>query len=139
MKTLTLYNDLGQTMGVITGSDVDQVLGYHCVEGSYDNAYYIDQGQPVLKTPNPSTQHTVYEFDYQTKSWALDLVKTQHCQRQLRNSLLTEIDAISATRYASLTDSQQQELQAYRLALLAVPQQAGFPSQVEWPTKPQWL
>jgi hypothetical protein len=52
---------------------------------------------------------------------------------------LQDVDAITAVWYNSLGQQQQAELQAYRQALLAVPQQAGFPLQVEWPPKPVWL
>jgi len=141
MKTFTLYNDQGQTMGVVSGSDLspDQMPGYHCIEGSYNTEYYIDQGQAVLKGQDPSTDDLIYNFDYTTKSWTVDLIKTQHSLRTKRNTLLQDVDAITAVWYNSLSEQQQAELQAYRQALLAVPQQAGFPTQVEWPTKPQWL
>jgi hypothetical protein len=59
--------------------------------------------------------------------------------RSKRNALLTDIDQVNPVRYASLTVPQQAELQAYRQLLLDVPQQAGFPTQVEWPPKPVWL
>jgi hypothetical protein len=141
MKTFTLYDNQGQTWGVVTGSDLspDQMLGYHCIEGSYNTEYYIDQAQAVLKGPDPSTDDLIYNFNYTTKSWTVDLAKTQHSLRTKRNTLLQDVDAITAVWYNSLGQQQQAELQAYRLALLAVPQQAGFPTQVEWPTKPIWL
>ena len=59
--------------------------------------------------------------------------------RKIRDQLLSLVDQVTPVWYASLTQEQQQELQAYRLALLAVPQQAGFPTAIDWPTKPQWL
>lgn len=66
-------------------------------------------------------------------------VSDQDQSRRIRDQLLAAIDQITPVWYASLTPEQQQELQAYRLALLAVPQQAGFPTAIEWPAKPQWL
>jgi uncharacterized protein YaaN involved in tellurite resistance len=62
----------------------------------------------------------------------------QHA-RTFRNKLLSAVDQINGAWYASLALEQQTELQTYRQALLAVPQQAGFPLQVEWPAKPIWL
>jgi hypothetical protein len=60
--------------------------------------------------------------------------------RNLRDRILNEtVDRINPIRYASLTTEQQQELIAYRQALLDVPQQAGWPGEIEWPTKPSWL
>ena len=52
--------------------------------------------------------------------------------------LAAEVDPIAgnALRWASLTVEQQQAWADYRQALLEVPQQAGFPHEVVWPTKP---
>ena len=52
--------------------------------------------------------------------------------------LATEVDPIAgnALRWAALTAEQQQAWADYRQALLDIPQQAGFPHEVVWPTKP---
>ena len=49
-----------------------------------------------------------------------------------------EVDPIAgnALRWAALTEEQRQAWAAYRLALLDVPQQAGFPHDVTWPEVP---
>jgi hypothetical protein len=39
-------------------------------------------------------------------------------------------------RWADLTSDKQAEWSQYRTDLLAVPQQAGFPNNITWPTKP---
>ena len=56
-----------------------------------------------------------------------------------RDNRLTEVDAIAgnALRWAELTSAKQAEWSTYRQALLDVPQQAGFPNSITWPTKPQ--
>lgn len=56
-----------------------------------------------------------------------------------RDARLTEVDAIAgnALRWADLTSTKQAEWSTYRQALLDVPQQAGFPNSITWPTKPQ--
>jgi len=56
-----------------------------------------------------------------------------------RDGRLTEVDAIAgnALRWADLTSAKQAEWSTYRQALLDVPQQAGFPNSITWPTKPQ--
>ena len=53
--------------------------------------------------------------------------------------LFTEVDPIAgnALRWAALTAEQQAAWADYRQALLDVPQQAGFPHNVVWPTKPE--
>lgn len=55
-----------------------------------------------------------------------------------RDGRLTEVDAVagSALRWTAL-DAETQALWAtYRQALLDVPQQSGFPTDVMWPVKP---
>ena len=60
--------------------------------------------------------------------------------RELRNKTLKDdIDSINPIRYALLTEEQRTELQTYRQQLLDVPQQAGWPKDIEWPTKPAWM
>jgi hypothetical protein len=57
-----------------------------------------------------------------------------------RNRLLTAlVDPLVSNplRWASMSAEKQGEWTAYRQALLDVPQQAGFPHNVVWPTKPE--
>ena len=55
-----------------------------------------------------------------------------------RDNRLTEVDAIAgnALRWADLTSDIQAAWATYRQALLDVPQQAGFPNTITWPTQP---
>lgn len=107
------------------------------IPGTYSGQqYYIQNNMPVDKGQALSANHV---FDYTTKTWQLDLQQLAHNLRHTRNILLTDIDRVNTVWYAALTTQQQNELQAYRQALLDVPQQAGFPEQVEWPAKPAWL
>lgn len=51
--------------------------------------------------------------------------------REKRNSLIAETD------YLALSDNTMtSEMQTYRQALRDIPSQAGFPTNVTWPTKP---
>ena len=58
--------------------------------------------------------------------------------RDQRNDLLLEVDSIvgNPLRWASFSETEQQAWADYRQALLDVPQQAGFPNTINWPTKP---
>ena len=58
--------------------------------------------------------------------------------RAKRDSLLHELDAIVSNplRWAEFTEAEQQALADYRQALLDVPQQEGFPENIEWPENP---
>ena len=55
-----------------------------------------------------------------------------------RDGRLAEVDAVAgnALRWAALDADTQTAWATYRQALLDVPQQAGFPNTVTWPTKP---
>lgn len=55
------------------------------------------------------------------------------------NRLVTEVDPIvsNALRWADLTAAKQAEWTQYRTDLLNVPDQAGFPHDITWPTKPE--
>ena len=59
--------------------------------------------------------------------------------RLQRDGLLTDVDAIAgnALRWAELSAGKQTAWGVYRQALLDVPQQAGFPNDVTWPTQPE--
>jgi len=58
--------------------------------------------------------------------------------RAERASRLAQLDAIVAnpSRWVAFTAEQQGALAAYRQALLDVPQQDGFPGEVDWPEMP---
>lgn len=58
--------------------------------------------------------------------------------RMDRDDLLVELDFFvgNPLRWATLSTEQQNAWAVYRQALLDVPQQAGFPNDVTWPTKP---
>jgi len=116
------------------------LTGKTYISGSYNNIdYYVDNGQAVAKGPDPSTINLHYQFNYATKSWQLIADYTANNTRQQRDQLLGQIDRVNPVWYASLTMEQQQELIAYRQALLDVPHQTGFPIEVSWPAKPAWL
>jgi hypothetical protein len=57
--------------------------------------------------------------------------------RDDRDGRLEEVDAIAgnALRWTALDAVTQAEWSTYRQALLDVPQQAGFPNDITWPTK----
>ena len=58
--------------------------------------------------------------------------------RMDRDGLLVELDAFvgNPLRWATLSTEQQNAWAVYRQALLDVPQQAGFPNNITWPTEP---
>ncbi len=58
---------------------------------------------------------------------------------QRDGKLSSEVDPIvtNPLRWADLTTEKQNEWTQYRTDLLNVPQQAGFPNTINWPTKPE--
>ncbi len=141
----TVYDSAtGQIQRVFTSQDSD--LAQHnlkdCVwiPGNYSSVdYYIADGIAVAKPAKPDLPGQVFDFDYTTKTWKINLVRSQTASRQHRNQLLSQVDRINPIWYASLTSQQQNELAQYRQALLDVPQQANFPESVTWPVVPTWL
>src|SRR5690625_4938305 len=61
--------------------------------------------------------------------------------RWKRDGLLHELDAIVSNplRWGAFTEAEQQALADYRQALLDVPQQEGFPDDIDWPQKPETI
>jgi hypothetical protein len=59
--------------------------------------------------------------------------------QQTRNSILfNEVDPIVSNplRWSDLSQEQQQAWTNYRKELLDLPQQEGFPHEVQWPERP---
>ena len=68
----------------------------------------------------------------------LDAEAAANIRRQRDNILATVVDPIVSNnlRWADLTSDKQAEWSQYRTDLLNVPQQAGFPNSITWPTEP---
>lgn len=142
------YTFYDPTTGEITGtggSNGVDILSAdnrpHIVGTWHPKNYYLDLATmtPVKKPRDPSGPFKKYTFDWNTKTWQIDLDATADLSRKFRNQLLADIDRVNPIWWASLTQSQQQQLQQYRQDLLDVPQQTGFPESVSWPQKPEWL
>ena len=111
----------------------------HYVEDHFHpDEYYIDVATqtPVVKEAKPSEYHI---WDHVNKVWVENIGQMVSESRSQRDQLLSAIDRVNPVWYSALTAEQQQELIAYRQALLDVPQQDSFPTLIEWPTKPSWL
>ena len=114
--------------------------GTNYIEGWFPaEQFYVRNGAAVQKPQQPNDPGVVYQFDYTLCKWEIDPIQSTGACREYRDQLLSAVDRVNPVWFASLTADQQQELQRYRQALLDVPQQAGFPTEVEWPAKPAWL
>jgi hypothetical protein len=99
---------------------------------------------------NDSTEHGIEiynrakngEFgpikDYVPFSTEINIDDKIAMERSTRDQLLRAIDSIVSNplRWSSFTPEEQDEIAKYRLALLDVPQQDGFPTNIVWPTPP---
>ena len=78
--------------------------------------------------------------DYVAFSQADEDARQADFSRYQRDKRLeNEVDPIvtNPLRWADLTTEKQNEWTQYRTDLLNVPQQAGFPNTINWPTKPE--
>ena len=68
----------------------------------------------------------------------LDAATASQVRSERDNILTTVVDPLVSNnlRWADLTSDKQSEWSQYRTDLLAVPQQAGFPNNITWPTQP---
>jgi len=111
---------------VCSDDAVESVIGSRndLIEGQYAiGEYKVLDGQVVIMSADEILAYKRFDV----------------VMRNSRDQLLSAIDRVNPVWYASLTVEQQQELQSYRQHLLDVPQQAGFPTSIEWPAKPTWL
>jgi hypothetical protein len=132
--TNNLYADSVDDLNNHLGGHTTQVTA---IAGHYDgDEYYIQDGVAVAKTPKPGPE---YNYNYTDHVWEINTVYLTMHMRIRRNQALSEIDAVSPVRYASLNSEQQADLQTYRQLLLDVPQQSDFPVTIDWPTRPTWL
>ncbi len=136
--TYTLYSPTtGQIMGRTTTPKLHAEYAY--VPGVFDNnTYYVKNGEPK-PYPDAPGQRKFYDWDITTETWIFNQSRAAAIHRRSRNMMLSAVDRVNPIWYASLDVERQVALQEYRQALLAVPQQPGFPDQVIWPTKPSWL
>lgn len=87
-----------------------------------NNAMIEDKGDyyEVVAVPAPTTEELAAQA------------------RSQRDALIAATDYLMATDYP-LTDEKRQELTVYRQALRDVPEQLGFPTEITWPVKPEWV
>lgn len=106
----------------------------------------IDEDLPFTATPNDTEEHgrDIYaraiagEFGVIAEWTPPTTEQLAENARGQRDNLLFEVDSIvgNPLRWASFSQAQQSTWANYRQALLDVPQQAGFPNTINWPTKP---
>ena len=71
----------------------------------------------------------------------LDAIAAANIRAERDRRLVSEVDPVVSNplRWADLSSQEQADVSAYRLALLDVPSQSGFPNTISWPAKPACL
>lgn len=100
----------------------------------------------VPKEVDPYNEYTIeeveaYLLDNPEMLIDLEAIEIQRLTREARarrDTLLKEtVDSVNPMRWEALTDEQKDAWRAYRQALLDVPQQEGFPTNIIWPNIPE--
>ena len=134
MRSITLINPDGSLGLAFEGSDAEIEMytnGKDFIEGFYKSSeYFLDDGTPTPKPPKPSESHFWNDAD---NSWQLDLEALSAAVRRERDRRLAESDW---TQLPDVPQPTKDSWAAYRQALRNVPQQAGFPQSIDWPTPP---
>jgi hypothetical protein len=96
----------------------------------YDEDTTIDNAEVMALI---GTDFTAYVAPTQAE---LDAATATQVRSERDNILTTVVDPLVSNplRWADLTSDKQAEWSQYRTDLLAVPQQAGFPNNITWPT-----
>ena len=98
----------------------------------YDEDTTIDNEEVMALI---GTDFTAYVAPTQAE---LDAATAADVRSERDNILVTVVDPLVSNplRWADLTSDKQADWSQYRTDLLGVPQQAGFPDNITWPTKP---
>jgi hypothetical protein len=141
----TFFDSKGKIVLSVVGSaeTIENVLAdpayssYSYIDKTIDpESYYIDivTKQPI---PIPERPSLDYIFNYDTHTWVLDRIRAARRAINIRSQLLADsdwTDTLSAqNRFGSDLYNQWQ---TYRQALRDIPEQAGFPLSIIWPTPP---
>jgi len=139
MKNYIVYDNQGRIFKVGYCPDIDFSRqaqdGENILEGIADPHFqYIENSAIVDKPPKPSDDHL---FDYATKTWVIDTQGAASRAMAKRNQLLASgPDRVNPMWWSSMSAADQDEVSAYRQALLDITNQFGFPMDIEWPEIP---
>ena len=113
-------------------------------------AVQYHKGRPLLEEPlMMETEESKYQYaldewveaKYMAENPIVPVLTEEQLGTQVReqrDSLLEEVvDKMNPMRWGTLSEPQKDAWRAYRQALLDVPQQEGFPTNIVWPEAPR--
>lgn len=131
----TVYSAInGQILRVVQTDHIESQLqeGQLYIDGSFDDTrYYIDNGSPVEIPEKPSPYA---DFDYTTKQWVVNTPMVVFNVLEKRKKLLAGTDW---TQMPDVTLANKAAWATYRQELRDITTQAGYPTEITWPTPPQ--
>ncbi|MGH0053809.1 MAG: phage tail assembly chaperone [Sphaerochaetaceae bacterium] len=113
----------------VVNGDLQGNGGYNVVPREIDpgNLYTLEEVRDYL-FDNP---------DMLLDAQAINIERIAAESRERRDSLLQSVvDAMNPIRWELLSEEQKQVWREYRQALLDVPEQEGFPMDIQWPENP---
>jgi hypothetical protein len=143
---ITIYDNKGKiVVSAQCSEDAKQVFlsdpaykDFAHLDQVYDpQKYYID---PATATPVeiPARPDFNYFFSYDTYTWEININTAIVRAKNQRNILLAETDwTDTLSAKPRMGDELYNQWQTYRQALRDVPEQAGFPLAIVWPTPPE--
>lgn len=135
----TTYSKNGQITGVT--NDMDRAKSENYILGTYNsNEYYVRNKVAIKYPPKPkNSSHVVYNFDYDTNCWVINVNETDIMARQLRNEFFKYVDKVNPLWFDELSDLEKIQLAGFRNDLIGITKQPGYPVQIQWPIIPDFL
>lgn len=129
----TATGRISRTISTDGNIDLQLDAGEDYVAGSYNGGLnYIDSDKNVVEIPSKPSPHHV--FDYDSKQWVLSQPALALDVAMKRQKLLAASDW---TQLPDVTLANKAAWAAYRQELRDITTQAGYPTEITWPTPPQ--
>lgn len=129
----TATGRISRTISTDANIDLQLDVGEDYVAGSYNGGLnYIDSDKNVVEIPSKPSPHHV--FDYDSKQWVLSQPALALDVAMKRQKLLAASDW---TQLPDVTLANKAAWAAYRQELRDITTQAGYPTEITWPTPPQ--
>lgn len=123
-------------------STVEKTVQSHTLEGKQAYAVFAD-GTKIKLWPYNKAKYAVGQTVMMKRYKLVEIPEptTEEVAAQVRaqrDSMIAQTDYLMMSDYP-ISEEDKTLLETYRQALRDIPEQEGFPSEVEWPTAPQCL